>query len=446
MSSNPTLAAIRAEHAALRDRVRRVLAASYGGNYVPPPLPPAIPPNAQRPSPGGAPPPPINAPIPPGYPGNFRPGPIPPAAAQAAHEALQRALLSLLAGVSGALILPLSFDALLWKACEASPELSRLDAPLNPLNVDRAFRELEGIMQGVLRVQQGQLVALDVGRISDFRQKLTGGGGPPAPPGGGPRPPGAPPPGAAAPESAELKRKRSATAVQDDELAEVLDLVERKSEKQVQKEKETDELLELLNKRSAADEAKRNQFKTAGGSKLKEFCRNGTREECARITGGARCDHIHFRRILKPHTDVSLGDCSYLDTCRHMATCKFIHYEVDPMDAAKMRVCGDASSLDPFSRTAANKLDDDKFKRHYESQFVNCDIRTFPMAVLGKFPVIMADPPWDIHMELPYGTMADDEMRRMNVQVCACARPLIGMHPRLTLSPLPLIRCCRTTA
>jgi len=72
VSSNPVLATIRAEHAELRDRVRRVLAASYGGNYVPPPLPPAIPPNAQRPSPGGAPPPPpINAPIPPGYPGNF---------------------------------------------------------------------------------------------------------------------------------------------------------------------------------------------------------------------------------------------------------------------------------------------------------------------------------------------------------------------------------------
>ncbi|KAB2608912.1 N6-adenosine-methyltransferase MT-A70-like [Pyrus ussuriensis x Pyrus communis] len=25
----------------------------------------------------------------------------------------------------------------------------------------------------------------------------------------------------------------------------------------------------------------------------------------------------------------------------------------------------------------------------------------------------MADPPWDIHMELPYGTMADDEMRNL---------------------------------
>ncbi len=35
--------------------------------------------------------------------------------------------------------------------------------------------------------------------------------------------------------------------------------------------------------------------------------------------------------------------------------------------------------------------------------------------MLGKFSVIMADPPWDIHMELPYGTMADDEMRHLPV-------------------------------
>ena len=37
------------------------------------------------------------------------------------------------------------------------------------------------------------------------------------------------------------------------------------------------------------------------------------------------------------------------------------------------------------------------------------------MSVLGKFAVIMADPPWDIHMELPYGTMSDDEMRSLNI-------------------------------
>jgi mRNA (2'-O-methyladenosine-N6-)-methyltransferase len=27
----------------------------------------------------------------------------------------------------------------------------------------------------------------------------------------------------------------------------------------------------------------------------------------------------------------------------------------------------------------------------------------------------MADPPWDIHMSLPYGTMTDDEMRAMPI-------------------------------
>lgn len=38
------------------------------------------------------------------------------------------------------------------------------------------------------------------------------------------------------------------------------------------------------------------------------------------------------------------------------------------------------------------------------------------MSILGKFSVIMADPPWDIHMELPYGTMADEEMRALRIQ------------------------------
>ena len=48
-------------------------------------------------------------------------------------------------------------------------------------------------------------------------------------------------------------------------------------------------------------------------------------------------------------------------------------------------------------------------------QWVQCDLRNFDYSVLGKFSVVMADPPWDIHMELPYGTMADDEMRKLPV-------------------------------
>lgn len=48
-------------------------------------------------------------------------------------------------------------------------------------------------------------------------------------------------------------------------------------------------------------------------------------------------------------------------------------------------------------------------------QWIQCDLRVFDMSVLGKCAVIMADPPWDIHMELPYGTMQDDEMRKLPV-------------------------------
>ena len=45
-------------------------------------------------------------------------------------------------------------------------------------------------------------------------------------------------------------------------------------------------------------------------------------------------------------------------------------------------------------------------------QWIQCDVRKLHIPVLGKFSVIMADPPWDIHMDLPYGTMMDSEMVR----------------------------------
>jgi len=50
-----------------------------------------------------------------------------------------------------------------------------------------------------------------------------------------------------------------------------------------------------------------------------------------------------------------------------------------------------------------------------EPQWISCDIRNFDMRILGKFGVIMTDPPWEIHQDLPYGTMMDDEMRRLNI-------------------------------
>jgi mRNA (2'-O-methyladenosine-N6-)-methyltransferase len=34
------------------------------------------------------------------------------------------------------------------------------------------------------------------------------------------------------------------------------------------------------------------------------------------------------------------------------------------------------------------------------AQWIMCDLRYFEISVLGKFDVMIADPPWDIHMDV----------------------------------------------
>merc|ERR1711971_843520 len=62
-----------------------------------------------------------------------------------------------------------------------------------------------------------------------------------------------------------------------------------------------------------------------------EFCEMGTKHLCRQKRGHhlGHCNKIHFVRIMRPHTMPTLGDCSYLDGCRHMDTCRFVHYIVD---------------------------------------------------------------------------------------------------------------------
>ena len=137
-----------------------------------------------------------------------------------------------------------------------------------------------------------------------------------------------------------------------------------------------------------------------GSSLVRPFCEYGTRSECAKHNK-TECKKVHFKPIIKPHTEVSLGDCSYLDTCRHMDICKFVHYQIEDSD------------LIPSNRKELILSGDNKI---LPSQWINCDIRNFDCSILGKFDVIMADPPWDIHMELPYGTLRDDEMKNLPVR------------------------------
>uniref|UniRef100_A0A0G4FK01 Uncharacterized protein n=1 Tax=Chromera velia CCMP2878 TaxID=1169474 RepID=A0A0G4FK01_9ALVE len=182
---------------------------------------------------------------------------------------------------------------------------------------------------------------------------------------------------------------------------------------------EGDELSKLLAAPSALQALTAKKFQNQKGSSLKRICANGTKADCfvrhLHQNGVGRiCNKIHFRRVILPHTDMSLGDCSYLDTCRNMNTCKFVHYEVDVSSeelielAAEGRPVGDAR-FDIGIRSAENLPE-------WPAQWIKCDIRTFDFTMFGNdVKVVMADPPWDIHMSLPYGTMRDDEMTAMRV-------------------------------
>lgn len=268
-----------------------------------------------------------------------------------------------------------------------------------------------------------------------------------------------------------------------------------------------EEILELLSKPTAKERSLAEKFKSQGGAQVMEFCPHGTRVECLRsqhddehaeaeatqrrklaaiaaestsikkettveraaIAPPAApivpCKKLHFKKIIQSHTDETLGDCSFLNTCFHMDSCKYVHYEVDAPAvavaaqsphsantassggvAAKTVACGSevstataafdsgavATSTEAAAAAAAaaSKLEGGKALRAmalakikqrdpsttlHPPQWIQCDLRFLDMTVLGKFAVIMADPPWDIHMELPYGTMSDDEMRQLGV-------------------------------
>lgn len=122
-----------------------------------------------------------------------------------------------------------------------------------------------------------------------------------------------------------------------------------------------------------------------------------------------KCTKLHFKKIIQSHTDESLGDCSFLNTCFHMATCKYVHYEVDTLPHINTNKPTDVKTKLSLKRSI------DSSCTLYPPQWIQCDLRFLDMTVLGKFAVVMADPPWDIHMELPYGTMSDDEMRALGI-------------------------------
>ncbi|KAG7330331.1 hypothetical protein KOW79_006553 [Hemibagrus wyckioides] len=197
---------------------------------------------------------------------------------------------------------------------------------------------------------------------------------------------------------------------------EIESLLSQQSTKEQQSKKVSREILELLNTSSAREQSIVEKFRSRGRAQVQEFCDHGTKEECMRYGDTPQpCNKLHFRRIINKHTDESLGDCSFLNTCFHMDTCKYVHYEIDSPPEAESSSAGPQPGTTELTLHARDG--DSNVGKLFPAQWICCDIRYLDVSILGKFAVVMADPPWDIHMELPYGTLTDDEMRKLNIPI-----------------------------
>ena len=80
-----------------------------------------------------------------------------------------------------------------------------------------------------------------------------------------------------------------------------------------------------------------------------------------------------------------------------MDYCKYIHYEIEYVSSA-----ADTNNKPDKSQNNSNinGLLNLTNSETLPSQWINVDLRYFDFRVIGKYDVIMLDPPWDIHMNV----------------------------------------------
>ncbi|KAI5960149.1 IME4 [Candida pseudojiufengensis] len=154
-------------------------------------------------------------------------------------------------------------------------------------------------------------------------------------------------------------------------------------------------------------------------------------------------EKIHFLPILYNHTDLKLGDCSYLDTCHKIKTCRYLHYYT--LHPTSNTTSTSSSNTNTISNTITNQESNSNantkttnqksnlieeltnldyslgeifssgFKEISQPQWINCDINQLNFSKLGKFSAIISDPAWLIHQNLPYGTFGDLELINLKI-------------------------------
>ncbi|ORY35436.1 mRNA methyltransferase [Naematelia encephala] len=201
------------------------------------------------------------------------------------------------------------------------------------------------------------------------------------------------------------------------------------------------ELKDLLGRETAKTRLRRLAAHRDTQPLFNPICISTTLSACNKVRSD--CSRAHFEPIIRPYTDISLGYCSYLNLCYGepmfrsnpslgdanaprggVKECRYMHFQVAPATTrtsqplpVEFPAAIPIRAVDKLLGVEATQGDE---AWRGVKQWINCDLRSFDYSVLGQFQVIVADPPWDIHMSLPYGTMTDDEMRRL---------PLAALQP-----------------
>lgn len=127
--------------------------------------------------------------------------------------------------------------------------------------------------------------------------------------------------------------------------------------------------------------------------------------DCATTCSNTDCKLVHFKLRTFPQTEASLGDCSYLNACHHLDVCRYKHYR----PATPTEEEATQRALERNTKKALKPVSE----KLLPPQWIDCDLRKLDVTVLGKFDVIMADPPWDskrvaqsflYHHRTPYGS------------------------------------------
>lgn len=104
-------------------------------------------------------------------------------------------------------------------------------------------------------------------------------------------------------------------------------------------------LFKQLNRQTALESIQREAAIAEPAIPYTALC-DKSANECSEKQCGT-CNKIHFDAIVASNTDVSLGDCSYLNTCFKGKNCRYVHYHISLPDKVQKKI-QEQSKFDTF--------------------------------------------------------------------------------------------------